>query len=297
VTEALVTIGIPTYNRPELLARALGAVANQTYPNIEVIVGDNGAPSDPVSLVVETHRRLLPSLRYVRHGENIGPIRNFMFLLSAAQGHYFMWLADDDEISTNYVASLVAILESDGEASCAVGHWMLMNDERDGRLVPTSSYGQRSALARALRFIWRSDDAFFYALHRTSVLRKASFRGYSWPNRHVLLNWAYVYLLDVVLGGRVLLSGDSSVQFINHDYTAKTYAITRRPLAELVPRAFRRINVHVLYWEKCANQLSPVVMPIIVVTSILSLTREGGSTAVRRIMRLARRERTRRRHR
>jgi glycosyltransferase involved in cell wall biosynthesis len=285
----LVTIGIPTYNRPQLLARALAAVAKQDYPNIEVLVADNATPGAETGRVVDAYRRALRRLTYVKHERGIGPRDNFMYLLQAATGRYFMWLADDDEITANYVSSLVALLESDATAASAMGHWRLMQNEQDGRLMPTSSYPERSALARALRFIWRSDDAFFYALHRTDVLRQASFRGYWWPNRAALLNWAYVYLLDVVLRGRVLIARDPSVQFINHDYTQKSYATTGRSLPGFVATACRRINMHYLYWEKCTRLLPPLTIPAVVATSVASLLREGGGSSLRRARRTARR--------
>ena len=278
--EPLVTIGIPTYDRPELLTRALVAVANQDYSNLEVLVADNATPGDGTSPVARSFREAIPGLRYIRHDENIGALKNFLYLLSAAKGRYFMWLADDDEISANYVASLVALLESDPGASSAAGHWVLMRGERGGNVMPTSRYQQSSALVRALRFIWRSDDAFFYALHRTDILRQASFHGYWWPNRDAVLNWAYVYLLDVVLRGRVLIAPDTSVQFINHDYTKKAHAVPMRSPTGFASRALRRINVHILFWEKCAQQLSALSLPLVIATSILSLTREGSSKAL-----------------
>ena len=39
----LVTIYIPTYNRLELLKRALDSVVNQTYKNLEIIVVDDNS--------------------------------------------------------------------------------------------------------------------------------------------------------------------------------------------------------------------------------------------------------------
>jgi len=283
----LVTVGIPTFDRPELLTRALAAVAKQDYPNLEVLVADNATPGDATRHVVESYLECVPGLRYVRHLKNIGPLDNFMFLLDAAQGRYFMWLADDDEISANYVASLVDLLESDPGASSAAGHWVLMRDEQVGQLMPTSSYPQGSALVRALCFIWRSDDAFFYALHRTSVIRQASFRGYWWPNRVVVLNWAYVYLLDVVLRGRVLMAHDTSVQFINHDYTSKSYVTPDRRLMRAAFTACRRVNVHYLYWEKCVRLLSPLSILLVVAVSFLSMLREASGFAIDRVKRLA----------
>jgi len=277
----LVTVGIPTFNRPRLLARALRAVARQDYVDLEVLVADNATPGEDTSRVVDSFAGSMPNLRYVKHQSDIGSVRNFMHLLQAARGEYFMWLADDDEISPNYVSALVALLERNPDASSAAGHWMLMQNEHEGRLMPTSHYPQTRPFARALRFIWGSDDAFFYALHRTAVLRLARVRGYWWPNRSVLLNWAYVFLLDLVLRGRVLIAEDASVRFINHDYTQKDYAASRSRLAGALRHVCRRINVHYLYWEKCARLLHPVYLPIVVLASLVSLAREGGAVAIR----------------
>jgi glycosyltransferase involved in cell wall biosynthesis len=273
---SLVTIGIPTYNRPSLLSRALAAVERQNYTNLEVLVSDNATPGDASAKAVERYRTRIPGLIYIRQPSTLQPVEHFMYLLGQAQGRYFMWLADDDEISPNYVASLVKLLEGDPSASSAAGQWLLMTDESKGRVMQTSSYPQGSALARVLQYIWGSNDAFFYGLHRTDLLRQASFRGYWRPNRDVSLNWAYVFLLDMVIRGRVLLVPDSSVEFINHDYTEKAYKRRRGALARTFAFLIRRMNVHYLYWEKCAQLLGPASLLLVVPTSVLSLLREGG---------------------
>jgi len=281
----LVTIGIPTFNRPELLARALGSVARQDYPNLEVIVADNAAGTDEASPVVERFKSSLPNLEFVKHQQNIGSLNNFFFLLRAAHGKYFMWLADDDEISPNYVSSLVDLLERDPGAASATGYWVLMRNEQEGDVMPTSSYPQGSAVSRSLRFIWKSDDAFFYALHRTDLLRRASFKGYWWPNKTVFLNWAYVFLLDMVLGGRILLPADRSVRFINHDYTHKAYAQSRKPLTAGLMYVSRRVNVHYMYWAKCAKVVHPIAIPLVILTSLAAVCRDSVEFAVDRLRR------------
>jgi glycosyltransferase involved in cell wall biosynthesis len=288
--EPLVTVGVPTHNRPELLRRTLAALAKQDHSNIEVVVADNATSGDSAGRVVQSFVGVIPDLRYVRHEVNIGAVENFLYLLSVARGRYFMWLADDDEISPNYIASLVKVLQSEPDASSAAGHWVLMQDEHLGREMPTSRFEHRSQVVRALRFIWRTDDAFFYALHRTDVLRQASFRGYWWPNRDSVWNWAYVYLLDVVLKGRVLVARDPSVQFINHDYTPKAGVIASRTLLAVATGACRRVNVHLLYWEKCARELNVLWMPLVVATSIVSLAREGSMKVLHRMIRMTGRE-------
>lgn len=282
----LVTIGIPTLNRPRLLERALTSVARQSYPNLEVLVADNAGRDNEAAHVVDSFRNSIPRLAYFRHASNIGAINNFFFLLRSAQGRYFMWLADDDEISASYVSGLVDLLERNSNAASAAGNWMLMSSEQDGVLMPTSNYPQSSVLARALRFIWKSDDAFFYGLHRTDLLRQASFKGYWWPNQLVLMNWAYVFLLDMVLSGPILIAEDRSVQFINHDYTSKIY-IRAKPLAvNVFMYLLRRINVHYLYWEKCVRAIHPLGMPIVLFTSLAAICRESGERIAHRLKRL-----------
>src|SRR5947207_1056391 len=96
VTNPLVSVGIPTRNRPEGLLRTLNDISNQTYANLEILISDN-ASSDPENVEVARRfakcdvRALVFEQRYDQ-----GPLKNFDFLLSKATGIYFMWAADDD---------------------------------------------------------------------------------------------------------------------------------------------------------------------------------------------------------
>ena len=97
----LVSIGLPTYNRAgSYLRGALDSARAQRYPALEILVGDNASTDDTP--------RLLQSLsdtriRYLRHSVNIGPNRNYNFLLERAQGDYFLLLHDDDVIDGDFV--------------------------------------------------------------------------------------------------------------------------------------------------------------------------------------------------
>jgi hypothetical protein len=214
---------------------------------------------------------------FVKQPSNLGPHRNFFILLEQARTEYFMWLADDDEISDDYVAALVALLDADPAAASAVGSWYLLSSETSGELMPSPDLSSPHALARAAKFLWRSDDAFFYGLHRTEVLRQASFPGYCWPNRNTVMNWAYVYLLDMVLRGKILRHPDPQVRFINHDYTTKSYAVTEGRLVGILKVVLRRINVHWLYLRKVASLQGLAAALALMFVSIASLAREAAA--------------------
>ena len=50
--EPVVTIGIPTYQRPELLDNTLNRLLLQTFNNIKIIVSDNGTDSELIIPII-----------------------------------------------------------------------------------------------------------------------------------------------------------------------------------------------------------------------------------------------------
>lgn len=274
----LVTIGLPTFNRPELLGRALSCVSRQRYPNLQVIVADNCTPGNEVDKIVDRFRQEIKNIVFVKHDRNIGPHQNFSFLLRMAQGKYFMWLADDDEISDNYLESLVPLLEEDIEIVTAAGNWYWMRSQDAGDLMPRREYKSMRTGVRLSQYLWKADDAFFYGLHRTEILRKASFPGYSWPNGKTIMNWAYVYLLDMVLRGKVVVHSNPSVRFINHDYSVKNYIASEAGVAGVLKHVMRRMNVHALYLGKIRRSHGLLFAVPLAFISLSSLLREGASS-------------------
>lgn len=107
----LISIGIPTYNRPRQLRHALASIMAQTYPHIEVIVADNCSPGTETQEVVEEFMKEDPRIRYVRQPKNIGMFHNFKWVLEEAQGEYFAWLADDDTREATFLERCVAMFQ------------------------------------------------------------------------------------------------------------------------------------------------------------------------------------------
>jgi hypothetical protein len=115
----LVSIGLPTYNRAKYLPSAIASVLAQDHPRIQLIVSDNAstdATADVCRPFVESG-----ALVYVRQATNISAVANFRAALRLAEGEFYMWLGDDDELSTNYVSSCLSVLRDDPEVSLAGG--------------------------------------------------------------------------------------------------------------------------------------------------------------------------------
>ena len=97
----LVTIGIPTYNRADkYLREALESALAQNYPNLEIVVSDNGS-TDNTESVVQSYAD--PRIRYYRQQPPVIPNDNFNFCLKQANGAYFLMLHDDDKIDPDFI--------------------------------------------------------------------------------------------------------------------------------------------------------------------------------------------------
>jgi GT2 family glycosyltransferase len=107
---ALVSIAIPSYNSASTLRETLDSVLAQSYPNIEVIVVDDGSTDDTESVV----RRYGARVRYVHTAYGgLASARNAG--LQQARGVYVALLDADDICAPQRIAAQVAFLETDAE--------------------------------------------------------------------------------------------------------------------------------------------------------------------------------------
>ncbi|GAB6171926.1 glycosyltransferase [Paradesulfitobacterium aromaticivorans] len=102
-----VSVVIPTYNHARYLHSALNSVIGQSYPNLEVLVIDDGSTDDTVA-VVKPYRS---NIKYI-YKENGGTASALNLGLSRATGKYICWLSADDVFLEHKVAKQVALMES-----------------------------------------------------------------------------------------------------------------------------------------------------------------------------------------
>jgi glycosyltransferase involved in cell wall biosynthesis len=107
-TSPLVSVAMPTFNRPEYLRRALEGVVTQSHSNLEILVGDNGNSSITREIVESFND---PRITYIGREKNLGMALNVISLFRQGRGDYFCVLADDDFWGEDFIAKLVTALE------------------------------------------------------------------------------------------------------------------------------------------------------------------------------------------
>ncbi|MEM9666499.1 MAG: glycosyltransferase family 2 protein, partial [Bacteroidota bacterium] len=146
----LVSVIIPTFNRAQFLGRTLESALAQTHSHLEVLVMDDGSADDTPN-VVARYQEQDARIRYVRHPENLGLVRNWKAGIAAATGSFFCILGDDDSLEPTFVEELLAPLQADPNLVLSFcDHWIM--DHAGTRLLERSrentSYWRRDQLRR-----------------------------------------------------------------------------------------------------------------------------------------------------
>jgi glycosyltransferase involved in cell wall biosynthesis len=161
--QPIVSIVLPTHNRPVWLAEALTSVLNGEFDDLEVVVSNNGNREDTRHL-----QATIPDsrVRWVEQDRTLGPVDNFLAGLAVARGRYIAPLHDDDRWSPGFLATLVPPLERHPEAVVAFADHYLINEQGDVELAATEANTERWGRAKLLEGLHRP---FFGVVARQSV--------------------------------------------------------------------------------------------------------------------------------
>lgn len=93
-TLPLVSVLIPTHNRPDYLEIALKSALEQSYKNIEIIISDNGDDAQSQERITPYLKRNSNITYYRKSG--MTAVENFDKCLELSKGEYINYLMDDD---------------------------------------------------------------------------------------------------------------------------------------------------------------------------------------------------------
>ncbi|MFP4197893.1 MAG: glycosyltransferase family 2 protein, partial [Methanomassiliicoccales archaeon] len=105
----LVSVVLTTFNRSNLVTRAIRSVLNQTYENLEIIVVDDCSDDDTEEIVKSIRD---DRLRYFRNKRNEGASSARNRGIDLSRGDYVAFQDDDDEWLPDKLESQVEILSS-----------------------------------------------------------------------------------------------------------------------------------------------------------------------------------------
>ncbi|MEY3866720.1 MAG: hypothetical protein RLZZ338_611 [Cyanobacteriota bacterium] len=128
----LVSVIIPTKNRPEMLSQAIQSVFNQTFTELEIIVVNDGGV-DVQSVISRLNTR--GNIVYKKHDRPLERSAARNTGIRSARGKYIAYLDDDDNYYPNHIETLVKFLENSEYKIAYTDAVMAQQEKQNGEYV------------------------------------------------------------------------------------------------------------------------------------------------------------------
>jgi glycosyltransferase involved in cell wall biosynthesis len=160
-----------TYNREELLTRAIDSILNQTFKDFEFIIVDNGS-TDRSGAIADEYALKDSRIKIIhREQGNIGSGRNAG--LDAATGEYVAFIDDDDYAESDFLEFLYNLAKKHNADIAVCGS----TKEENGQQLPNGIYQYdekyiMDAEQATVNFLWRK---LYNAAMPTKLVRREMF--------------------------------------------------------------------------------------------------------------------------
>ena len=150
-----VTAILPCYNAEAFVSDTLKSLAAQTWPKLEILIGDD-ASVDETLAIVKAFAKGRDNARIIEWKQNLGWLANTNDLMAKASGELMFCMGHDDLVAPTYVERLVEALHRNPRAVLAYSDLELFEVDGTRSLVVFDNLsGVQRPLARGYRMASR----------------------------------------------------------------------------------------------------------------------------------------------
>ncbi|PAU81212.1 glycosyl transferase [Halovibrio salipaludis] len=125
----LVTIIIPAFNRAGFIRKSISSVLRQNYPNIELIVVDDGSTDGTYEILSDYSEKSQICLLIHESHNNLGQSASINLGITKASGRYIGILDSDDEFFEDKISKQVQYLEENPDFGMVYGRGLAVDSE------------------------------------------------------------------------------------------------------------------------------------------------------------------------
>ncbi len=188
----LVSVPVITYNSSNTVVETLDSIFNQTYPNLELVLSDDGSTDNTIQICrewIEAHKDRFVRAELLTVEKNTGISANLNRAERVCQGAWVKGIAGDDRLVPDCIASFMEFTSNNPDAQCIFGRVKCFGGTAELR----SLYEQDR---------YRKD---FFSLSIDQQLRCLILEGYCIPSAGYFYNRQFIQQLGVQNDDRIPL--------------------------------------------------------------------------------------------
>jgi GT2 family glycosyltransferase len=110
-----VAVVILNWNGLKYLKQFLPSVLASTWPNLDIVMGDNASSDESVAFMRENY----PSVKIIQNDKNYGFTGGYNRVLAQVEADYYILLNSDVEVTPNWIEPVIELMESDSLIAAA----------------------------------------------------------------------------------------------------------------------------------------------------------------------------------
>ncbi|PLX03000.1 MAG: hypothetical protein C0594_11295 [Marinilabiliales bacterium] len=178
------SIIIPTYNRADFLDKAIQSVLNQSYPNWELLVVDDGS-TDSTQKLIRSYKHNKIKYIYQNNAER-STARNNGILM--ANGKYICFLDSDDQYLPNHLELLHKEIIINNHPVGLFHTGAIKNDTVNKRIVKEVFYS-KDKFEHPVNYVWKE---LFNS--NTVCIEKSILKKHNYPQQYFLWEDAHLFI-------------------------------------------------------------------------------------------------------
>ena len=227
-TTILLTIAIPTYNRKNLLKRALDSIVPQLNSKVEILVSDNASDDGTDKMIAEAY----PMVRYIKNEVNVGADNNFLQCYREAKGKYVILLGSDDRLADGAIDYFTEFLEKN-DCDLTFVNFRFYDVTKKNIYIKNGEYIKNYSDKQDI--ITDDRNQFItYASHSitfmsASIAKRSLLMGVKEPEQFIGTNFIHACLMLESVKGRKAKFGVIMQPFIEANATAGASELSKAP--------------------------------------------------------------------
>ena len=231
----LISVVVPVYGTEEYFTRCMDSLLEQTYPNLEILVVNDGSKGDireriQKYIVPDSNSETGPTVRFLDFSENAGLLRARVLGAREAKGEFIAFVDSDDYVSLDYYRVLLArALETSAEI--VIGG--TVREEGDSRYIYNyhdSAFHFEELVGEDVQKAFFSQELQNYSWHTiwNKLYRKSLWDlcmpEYEKVSEHVVMTEDIFFSSILFMHAKKAVTADSAVYFYCVNENASTDA-------------------------------------------------------------------------